>query len=451
MRGLLAGPFFAVVLAAAPQLGEQVPLPRTGSPGPLGQPDPRATGTQDPSVGVPKKDKHQKDDKEDTGDKVKTTGKVLRNDGKLIEIESDDTRIIICKITSKTEFSGPDGKLTKDDIPVGAHVRLSAIGDDEHTLTASSVVIENPAEKPKNEVTATIDRAQEDEDGRPILRHGKPKPKPHADDDDDDVAVASSAKPASAAVASPEPEPTVAPKPTPSPEAKPKKLIDRAIEAGHDFTNRLPNFICQQITTRYERNNKVDGFRPIDVVTAQVSYVDGTEKYENIKVGDKPVKVGMMDLKNGARSTGEFGSILDSLFARETATEFTFSRNELFRRTATQVFEFKVSHENSDWSITVGGETIRPAYSGHIWVDKETARVLRFERQADEIPEKFPNDTVEQAIDFEPVLLGSHKVLLPVESKNIACQRGSAYCNRNVIEWRNYRQFGADSTVDFSK
>jgi hypothetical protein len=440
MRGLLAGLLFAIVLTAAPQMGEQAPLPRAGS---TGQPDSQIPSTQDTS-GLPRKDKRQKDE---SNDKVKTTGKVLRNDGKLIEIESDDTRIIICKITSKTEFSGPDGKLTKDDIEPGAHVRLVAIGDDEHTLTASSVVIENPAEKPKNEVTATIDRAQEDEDGRPIVRRGKPKPKPDADDDNDDITVASAAKPAHMAVASPEPAPTVAP----TVETKPKKLIDRAIEAGHDFTNRLPNFICQQITTRYERNNKVDGFRPIDIVTATVSYVDGIEKYENIKVGDRPVKVGMMDLKNGARSTGEFGSILDSLFARQTAAEFTFSRNELFRRTATQVFEFKVSHENSDWSITVGGETIRPGYSGHLWIDKETARVLRFERQADEIPEKFPNDTVEQTIDFEPVLLGSHKVLLPVESKNIACQRGSAYCNRNVIEWRNYRQFGADSTVDFSK
>lgn len=444
MRGLLAGPLFAVVLIAAPQMGEQAPLPRAGSPGQSGSPVPGVPDASAPSKG----DKSQKVDKLD---KLTTTGKVLRNDGKLIEIESDDTRIIICKITSKTEFSGPDGKLTKEDIEPGTHVRLVAVGDEEHTLTASSVVIENPAEKPKNEVTATIDRAPEDEDGRPILRHGKPKPKSHTDDDDDDVTVASAAKPASTAPASPAPEPTVEPKPIAAPEAKPKKLIDRAIEASNEFTNRLPNFVCQQITTRYERNNKVDGFRPIDVITANISYVDGVEKYENIKVGNRPVSTGMMDIKNGARSTGEFGTVLDSLFARQTAAEFTFARNELFRRTATQVFDFKVPHETSNWTITIGGETIRPGYSGSIWIDKETARVLRFERQADNIPEAFPNDTVEQSIDFEPVLIGSHKVLLPVESKNIACQRGSAYCTRNVIEWRNYRQFGAESTVDFSK
>lgn len=435
-------------------MGEEAPLPRAGTPG---QQDSQAPGLPPQPTGLPsKKDKHQKDTDDNT---VRTTGKVLRNDGKLIEIESDDTRILLCKIVAKTQFGGPDGKLTKDDIEPGAHVRLVAIADDQNELTASSVTIENAAEKPKNEKTATIDSVAHEDDGRPVVKRGKPKNKPRSEDEEDDTPLVASTTPvptsapantgsANSAGAHPVAEPE---SPSETVEKKPAKLIDRTIAANKEFTNRLPNFVCQQITNRYERHNKVDGFRAIDVVTANVTYTDGAEKYDNIKVGNRSVHEGMMDIKNGARSMGEFGSILDGLFSRQTAAEFTFARDEIFHRVATQVYEFKVSHDNSDWPVSQGGETILPAYSGHIWIDKQTARVLRYERSADEIPEAFPLDSVEQSIDFEPVMLGSRKVLLPVESKNLACQRGSAYCTRNLLEWRNYRQFGAESTVDFSK
>ena len=45
--------------------------------------------------------------------------------------------------------------------------------------------------------------------------------------------------------------------------------------------------------------------------------------------------------------------------------------------------------------------------------------------------------SLETAVDYDYVSLGTERFLLPVKSESISCQRGSNYCTRNVIEWRN--------------
>jgi hypothetical protein len=49
------------------------------------------------------------------------------------------------------------------------------------------------------------------------------------------------------------------------------------------------------------------------------------------------------------------------------------------------------------------------------------------------------------------VLIGDEKYLLPVHSEALSCVRGRSDCSRNVIEFRNYRKFSADSNITFDK
>ena len=71
--------------------------------------------------------------------------------------------------------------------------------------------------------------------------------------------------------------------------------------------------------------------------------------------------------------------------------------------------------------------------------------------QATEIPEEFPLISVESAIDYQYITLGTaEKFLLPVRAEVLSCDRGSNRCERNVIEFRNYHKFTGQSTIKFN-
>jgi hypothetical protein len=385
----------------------------------------------------------------DTTPPVTATGVVRHIDANTIQVEAEDTRVLTCKLTKTTSFSGPDGKVTASDIEVGMRVRIRArSNEDEEVLVATSVAIDNEAEKPSgNEKTVTVlNTPADDDEDRPILRHGVP-PKRKKSDDDDDDAAATPAKPAGELSRS---APRMAEESEPVEKPKPATLIDKAREANGEFTERLPSFVCQQFTTRYSRESKQGGWQAQDVVSATVVYVDGKENYENVKVGNKAVQKDMMDIK-GQRSVGEFGSVLRSLFARASDGDFRFVKDQVVKGMSTKVYDFGVKRENSDWQILTSGQSIVPGYSGRVWIEKESGRVLRFERQSDKIPEGFPMDTVEQTIDFDFVLIGGKKILLPSESENLSCQRDTPFCGKNVIEFRDYKQFRGEASITFDK
>ncbi len=389
-------------------------------------------------------DQNKKNSKKDTSDQVIAKGVVRQIDKRLITVEATDTRIITCNIVQTTEFLGPDGKLKREDIEPGMHVRLQGKPTaDREQLDAISIEIENSTEKPADEKTATIQKVPDDED-RPILRHGIP-PKRTKPESDDDEGVTSASSPASKVVAAAEPESAPTPKASPA-----AALIQQARESNASFTAHLPNLVCQQLTTRYTRESKMAGWQANDVVSATVTYVDGKENYADLKVGGHSEHKDMMAIK-GQRSTGEFGSVLASIMDPGDRADFQFVKDADLHRIRTKVYDFKVTRANSDWTVRVSGQTILPGYSGRVWIARDTARVIRIERKADDIPAEFPVDVLEQTVDYDYVMIAGRNTLLPTESQNLTCERGSSFCARNTIEFRNYKEFRGDASINFEK
>lgn len=207
----------------------------------------------------------------------------------------------------------------------------------------------------------------------------------------------------------------------------------------------LPNYLVQQMTTRSASQTR-GRFEAQEVVTANVVYENRQESYRDIKVNGKPANKDMLE---SSGSTGEFGTILVGLFHPGTRTDFQFAKNSTASGRAAAVYDFAVARENSAWHITVPGQEIVPAYKGAVWIDKETARVLRIEMEAVNIPKAFPMDHVETAIDYAPVRLETQTYLLPVHAENLMCERDSSLCFKNLIDFRNYRKFSADSKIVF--
>jgi hypothetical protein len=226
-------------------------------------------------------------------------------------------------------------------------------------------------------------------------------------------------------------------------------LISKARANAEGFTETLPNYVVQQFMARYASYTSKPDWKPLDVVAADVVYENKRESYRNLKINGKPVKQGMEEL-SGSWSTGEFGTVLRNLLAPITAAHFRLRRQTTMAGRTAVIYGYDVDRENSRWLVKVGSQSVEPAYRGAIWIDKETALVLRIEMEAVDLPSAFPLDKVETATDYGFVRLGgTTEFLLPVHAETLSCQSGTSNCNRNQIDFRNYHKYTGESSITF--
>jgi len=428
-------------------------------------------------TGIPTPSRHKKQKSQEDTIKMPTLtaeGETVSNDGKKLVVHTKDGRWLTMTLNDQTKWTRAGSDIQPVKIIPRTTVRIEAAEDDEAYLTATQVELLKDAPVESPEVAQSHGGARpapEDEEmarptilhdpvdipNRPVLRRGKPQQTTSNGDDSSPPSPASSSKAAAATKpASPaadksntdfsidDEKPAAAvSKPAPGSE-----LLDRTKEWAATFTNGLPNFVCQQFTTRYTEVSRSEGWQAQDVITAKVIYEDGREGYQDISVGGKRTSKSMLEL-GGSTSTGEFASMLASLFDPMRNTDFKFYRSATVGTADASIYDFKVSLPRSDWTITIGGQTLRPAYSGSVWVEKSSAEVRRIELQADNVPKDFPLDEVQSAIDYESVSLGTARFLLPVKAENLSCQRGSSFCTKNTIEFRDYHKYSGESTVTF--
>src|SRR5664279_5605271 len=62
-------------------------------------------------------------------------------------------------------------------------------------------------------------------------------------------------------------------------------LIERAREAALQFSQKLPNFICQEFMSRFTQQGRGEKV-PQDLVSAEIIYEDREESYRNVKINN---------------------------------------------------------------------------------------------------------------------------------------------------------------------
>jgi hypothetical protein len=431
-------PVFLLAIASftlSAQIGQPLPgqyppgrFPRSGTPGGNSPRSGKTTST---------------DSKQPTTSALAQTysGVVRKLDGNSLDLELEDTRYLII------DFSNANPK--PPDLRVGDGIGVSVTEDKDGRFHAGGIqfdhdiariinendAIETPQEGrtgPPPTILVRPGAASDDDDsGPPKLKHGKPEPHASAPIPEDAPKTAQRSSP----VAKDQGGPHMA-------------LVEKAREVAVTFLEGLPNYIVQEAATRYVSETRQPNWNVVDLVSAEVVFEENHETYRNVQINGKPSK--KPPEESGAWSTGEFGTILGSLFAPYTAAAFKYVQDDTISHRSSSVFDFKVQRLLSNWRIWTPGQYILPAYRGSVWIDKETGEVLRLEMQAKEIPEKFPEVSIETAVDYDSIRLGTPaKFLLPVHSEILSCWRSSNECQKNVIEFRNYRKFTGESNIEF--
>jgi hypothetical protein len=436
------------------------------------------------------------------GDTIEVMGILRSVDAKLVVLEAQDTRILSLKRTETTKFLKNSTETEASSFRPGDHLTVETTRDEQGYLYAVEVIwtkagtseerarasqpveiseqtvpdadkdappvqhrgdsahqdapesdadavapLQPGAEPPRTEVrdAAPPVRMGADDPGPPVQHHGAPAARrsapiePPTELTPTEIASAAVPQPSAAATAPP---------PTPRPD---DPIVEKARQAAAAFDERLPNYVCQQFTARFESTSHPVNWRAIDIVSAEVIFEDQSEHYRNIKINDKPTNKRLEDT-GGAWSRGEYGTILASLFSPGTAAEFHKRGGDTIAGVSTAVYDYSVERERSNWSIQAPSQLLRPAYRGAVWIDPKSGRVLRIEMQARRMPEEFPLDTVETAIEYQYIRLGGPDLfLLPVHAEILSCQRGTSNCSRNAIDFRNYHRYSGESSITFGK
>ena len=214
-------------------------------------------------------------------------------------------------------------------------------------------------------------------------------------------------------------------------------------EYAMSLPQRMPNFICDQQTSRYRGDSKV----PRDLITALVRYEDGIESYTEIKLNGKAAPSAITS-SPGQWSTGEFGSNLRAIFDLHNQAVFEFSGANTLNGRVAWVFTYQIVKQNDPlWRLRTADRVIAPPYGGELWVDQKTGDLLRFRSVATDIPKDFPTQSADLQTDYENVAFADGtSFALPVAA-SIATRQQGEESRRNVLQFRNCHKFRAKTRM----
>ncbi len=415
-------------------------------PGGGGYPGGQGTGLPIPKIKFPRR----KPKEEQAGaQKVKLAGvegRLRRIGEKDLYLETGKNDVLRFRLVAKTQFRKKSGEAMRDSLlNPGDRVSVQVEPGDEETallvsfLEAGGQGERASADQPVKEASVRAPRAEDLGKAKTVTLGGGGGAAESSEPGGDPAAPASTAETSPAA--------PVETKPL---DASDKIVLDSAREAALKYSATLPDFVAQQNTNRFFSTQSGGGaWQPLDVVTAEVVYMRGREEYRNVQIDGRPSTRPVE--KTGAWSTGEFGTVLEGLMAEEAQAQFR-RRPGLARAAANRqawVFDVSVPAAHSSWVlVSPDGREHQTAYSGAVWIDQETRRVLRIERRALNLPADFALSKVASTLDYAYARIDQTNYLLPFGGETMSCANGGS-CSRNVIEFRGIRKFGAESNVKF--
>ena len=237
------------------------------------------------------------------------------------------------------------------------------------------------------------------------------------------------------------------------------ELLERTRNVTLAAANAMPDFIVKQLIRRSVAYGNTNNWMPQDNLAIAVGYrANGGEEYKLLSINGVPAPDEVKASKDyskyvgGATSSGvEYISALADIFKPESKTEFRAVDTDVVRERRTLIYEYTVKRELSQLSLSTGNlsEGTIVGSRGRIWIDREMDRVIRFEQIASEIPAGFPITAASSVIDYDWVMIGEHKFLLPIHSDiMMTSSRGSNVLqSRNDVRFRSYQKFGAELKV----
>ena len=234
-------------------------------------------------------------------------------------------------------------------------------------------------------------------------------------------------------------------------------ILDESRKATLAAVDEMPDFVVKQQIQRSAAYAGTGNFRGLDRLIVAVSYRStGQEDYKVLSVNgvlqNDPKPKGSYEEVGGTSSTGEFVTMLATIFKPESEAKFEAIDTDLLRGRKAIIFDFSVDKDKAHQEIKTSGDlgdSTPAGLKGKIWIDREDFRVLRVESEATQIPDPFPIRTARRNIDYDWVKIGDDKYLLPSLSdvRLTFREKSKVFETRNLIRFKDYQKYGTDVQI----
>jgi hypothetical protein len=234
-------------------------------------------------------------------------------------------------------------------------------------------------------------------------------------------------------------------------------LLAKARSKTLEAVAEMPDFVVKQAIQRSIAYAGTGTFRNQDSLIVAVSYRStGEEEYKLLMkdgiLQNDPKPSRSYEDAGGTSSTGEFVTMLATIFKPESETKFEPVESDVVRGRRAIVFDFVVDTDKAQQGLTckvILERSTKTGIKGKVWIDAVDARVLRIESVATDIPADFPCPTAKRNIDYDWTTIAGDKYLLPLVSdvRLTIRDQGKLFETRNLIRFKNYQKYGTDVTI----
>ena len=234
-------------------------------------------------------------------------------------------------------------------------------------------------------------------------------------------------------------------------------VLKNARELTLGAVGDMPDFVVKQLIQRSYAYAGTGTFRNSDRLIVGVSYRStGEEEYKVLSVNgaiqNNPESKKTYEEVGGTSSTGEFVTVLATIFKPESNTTFDAIDSDVVRGRKTITYDFTVEKEKARQTITCTGITVQSTITGikgRVWIDRENFRVMRIESEATDIPAAFPCTAARRNMEYDWTTILDERHLLPKLSdvRLTFRDKNRLLESRNVIRFREYQKFGTEVKV----
>jgi VWFA-related protein len=229
----------------------------------------------------------------------------------------------------------------------------------------------------------------------------------------------------------------------------PDEELDRVIAGAREhavnYSAKLPNFLCVEMTNRSVDLSGNGNWQLRDSFGELLRYVDNQETRTTLEVDGRPSKEKRADM-NGPLSLGEFGHVLSLVFGPSSKAEFHWKETDALANGTVQVFEYRVERQNNNMLLSDNSGNVYAGFHGLAYIDSSTMGTRRITMEADGLPRDFSIHAASIAIDYDYVTVGAHDYLMPVRG-TIRLKRGRHEADLNQIVFQDYRRFASQTKI----
>jgi VWFA-related protein len=227
-------------------------------------------------------------------------------------------------------------------------------------------------------------------------------------------------------------------------------ILSDATKYAIDYSDSLPNFMCEQVTIRSTDKSGNGKWKRRDKITELLTFVEHEERRTSLTEEQNGLKSQHDNeaLSRGMSSSGEFGTVLKGIFQPSSKASFQWKETGVLGDETVQVFDYRVARQNSTFALQdkSTANVVVVGFHGQVYIDGATRRVRRVTQVVDDVPEKFPIRASSVNVDYDYVSINDHDYLMPV-SAQIMTSQGRRNLSLNEIEFRNFRRFGSNARV----